>query len=185
MEDSAIIELFFARSEQAIVELEEKYGYVCKKVSANILNSERDVEECVNDAYLATWNTIPPKNPEHLLGYVCKLVRNLSLKRYHSNTAQKRNRFYDVTLDEFAECISEKKTIEEEVLVKELSQQINEFLASLGQKDRILFVRRYWYGDSVSEIGKYVHMRSNHVSVRLSRVREKLRQYLRKEGLIL
>lgn len=185
MEDSAIIELFFARSEHAIVELEEKYGYICKKASANILNSELDVEECVNDAYLATWNTIPPKNPEHLLGYVCKLVRNLSLKRYHSNTAQKRNSFYDATLDEFAECIPATKTIEEEVLVKELSQQINKFLASLGQKNRILFVRRYWYGDSVSEIGEYVHMRSNHVSVRLSRIRKKLHEFLRKEGFVL
>ena len=184
MEDSKIIELFFARSEQAVVELSAKYGNVCSRVSKNILDNSLDAEECVNDAYLAAWNTIPPQKPDPLLTYVCRIVRNLSLKRHHSNTAQKRNSFYDAALDELSECIASNTTIEEEVLVKELSQRINVFLASLRKKERIMFVKRYWYCDSIAEIAKCFHMSSNHVSVRLLRIREKLRKYLREEGLI-
>ena len=100
LDDRKIIELFFERSEQAIIELSNKYGSVCSKVAFNILNNMQDTEECVNDAYLGTWNTIPPQKPDPLLSYVCRIVRNLALKKYHENTAQKRNSFYDVALDE-------------------------------------------------------------------------------------
>lgn len=183
LEDSQIIELFFERSEQAIAELSEKYGKVCSSVSRNILKNELDAEECVNDAYLAAWNTIPPQEPNPLLSYLCRIVRNLSLKKYHSNTAAKRNNYYDTTLDELVECIASNTTIENEVFAKELSQQLNSFLATLRQKDRVMFVRRYWYCDSVSEIASYFQMNSNAVSVRLLRIRERLRKYLKKEGI--
>lgn len=89
LDDRKIIELFFERSEQAIVELSNKYGSVCTKVAFNILNNKQDTEECVNDAYLGTWNTVPPQNPNPLLSYVCRIVRNLAIKRYHANTAAK------------------------------------------------------------------------------------------------
>lgn len=183
LEDSKIIELFFERSEQAIVELSEKYGNICSRVSKNILKNELDAEECVNDAYLAAWNTIPPQEPSPLLTYICRIVRNLSLKKYHSNTALKRNNFYDATLDELVECIASNVTIEDEVFAKELAQKLNDFLVSLRQKERVMFVRRYWYCDSVSEIASCFHMGSNAVSVRLLRIREKLRKYLKKEGI--
>lgn len=98
LDDSKIIELFYARSEQAIVELSQKYGSVCSKIANNILNNKLDAEECVNDAYLGAWNTIPPQNPNPLLTYISRIVRNLSIKKYHSNTSVKRNSFYDVAL---------------------------------------------------------------------------------------
>lgn len=100
MDDSKIIELFYERSEQAIIELSKKYGTVCTKIAFNILNNTQDTEECVNDAYLGTWNTIPPQNPNPLLSYVCRIVQNLAIKKYHTNTAAKRNSIYDVALDE-------------------------------------------------------------------------------------
>lgn len=100
MEDQEIIELFFARLEQAISGLQNKYGNRCMKVAYNILNNRLDAEECVNDAYLAAWNTIPPEKPNPLFTYVCHIVRNLSIKRYHANNALKRNSHYDVALDE-------------------------------------------------------------------------------------
>ena len=104
MDDSKIIDLFYERSEQAIIELSKKYGAVCTRVANNILNNRQDTEECVNDAYLGAWNTIPPHHPNPLLSYVCRIVRNLAVNRYHANTAAKRNSSYDVALDELENC---------------------------------------------------------------------------------
>ena len=104
MDDEKIIELFFVRSEQAIKELDRKYGRKCHAVSYNILNNHQDAEECVNDAYLGAWNAIPPAKPDPLLAFVCKIVRNVSLKRYERNTAAKRNSRYDVSIEELGDC---------------------------------------------------------------------------------
>ena len=155
MDDSKIIELFYERSEQAIIELSHKYGTVCTKVANNILNDVRDTEECVNDAYLGAWNTIPPQNPNPLLSYVCRIVRNLAIKRYHSNTAKKRNSIYDVALD------------------------------GLDKESRVMFVRRYWYADSISDLAQLFHTSNHNVSVRLSRIRNKLKKHLIQEGVLL
>lgn len=106
MDDREIIKLFFERSEQAITELSNKYGTVCSKIAFNILNSKQDAEECVNDAYLGVWNTVPPQDPSPLLSYVCRIVRNLSIKKYRANTADKRNSIYDVALDELENGIN-------------------------------------------------------------------------------
>lgn len=182
MDDNEIIDLFYARSEQAIMELSKKYGAVCNKVARNILSNELDAEECVNDAYLGAWNTIPPQHPEALLPYICRIVRNLSIAKYHSNTAKKRNSFYDVALEELEECLASSSTVEMEISAKELSQILDRFLDRLPQENRLMFVRRYWYSDSISEIAKSFHISSNNVSVRLSRTREKLKKFLRKEG---
>ena len=122
MEDYAIIELFFARAEQAIAELQKKYGGICHKVSYQILHNEPDVEECVSDAYLGVWNTVPPSRPNPLCTYLCRIVRNLSLKRYHANTAVKRNSSYDVALEEMEHCLSGGKSVEEELEAKELAR---------------------------------------------------------------
>lgn len=182
MNDSEIIDLFYMRSEQAIIELSVKYGNACNKVAKNILNNILDAEECVNDAYLGAWNTIPPQNPNPLLTYICRIVRNLSIKKYHANTSVKRNSFYDAALDELEECVSSSESVEAEISAKELTRQIDYFLDTLDAESRILFVRRYWYAYSISELAKQFGLKSNTVSVRLSRIRDKLRDYLKGEG---
>lgn len=182
MNDSEIIDLFYMRSERAIMELAAKYGNVCNKVAKNILNNILDAEECVNDAYLGAWNTIPPQNPNPLLTYICRIVRNLSIKKYHANTSVKRNSFYDAALDELGECVSSSESVEEEISAKELTRQIDYFLDTLDAESRILFVRRYWYAYSISELAEQFGLKSNTVSVRLSRIRDKLRDYLKGEG---
>ncbi len=185
MDDSKIIELFYERSEQAIIELSNKYGSVCTKVANNILNNRQDAEECVNDAYLGAWNTIPPQKPNPLLSYVCRIVRNLAIKKYHSNTAAKRNSIYDVALDELENCFPDSTSVEEEISSVEIVRFIDDFLQTLDKENRIMFVRRYWYSDSISEIAELFHMSKHNVSVHLSRTREKLRKYLIKEGVYL
>ena len=185
MDDSKIIELFFERSEQAIIELSDKYGAICRKVADNILNNRLDSEECVNDAYLGVWNTVPPQKPDPLLSYVCRIVRNLALKKYHENTAQKRNSIYDVALDEIADCIPASFSVEDEVAAKEVAGLIDDFLETLDQENRIIFVRRYWHSDSIEELGILFHKSKHYVSVRLSRIRKDLKQYLKKEGVSL
>ncbi|MDI9243417.1 RNA polymerase sigma factor [Fusibacillus kribbianus] len=182
MDDKKIIDLFFERSELAIAELSAKYGAVLNTIAGNILNNSRDAEECVNDAYLGVWNTIPPKRPDPLLTYVCRIVRNLSITKYHANTAIKRNSFYDVALDELEDCLASASTVESELTAKELTSALDRFLDTLDQENRVMFVRRYWYSDSIAEIAERFHISSNHVSVRLSRTRKRLKVYLEKEG---
>ena len=184
LEDSKIIELFFDRSEEAITELSEKYGKVCKSVAENILNNQRDSEECVNDAFLAVWNTIPPQKPEHLLSYVCRIVRNLAIKKYHANTAQKRNSIYDVALDEIKECFPSLVSVEDEIESGEFSKVIDRFLESMDKQNKILFVRRYYYSDSIEELAELFRTSKHNISVRLSRMRKKLKKYLIKEGVL-
>ncbi len=182
MDDNKIIELFCERKEQAIVELSNKYGLVCKKVACNILNDIRDTEECVNDAYLGAWNTIPPQKPNPLKSYICRIVRNLAINRYYANNASKRNSSYDVSLDELEYCFPISFSMEEIQNAMEVSVIINEFLGTLEKENRIMFVRRYWYADSIEDIAKLFGVSKNNVSVRLSRTREKLRKYLLKQG---
>lgn len=185
MDDNTIIKLFYERSEQAIIELSQKYGTVCNHIADHILNNKLDAEECVNEAYLGAWNTIPPQNPNPLLSYVCRIVRNLAIKKYHANTAKKRNSIYDVAFDELENCFSSVESVEEKQDAKELSKSINDFLAALDQENRILFVRRYWYADSVSELAERFCISNHTVSVRLFRIREKLKKHLEKEGISL
>ena len=178
MDDEKIIELFFARNEQAIDELDMKYGKVCHKISYNILNNRLDAEECVNDTYLGTWNAIPPQRPNPLLAFVCKLVRRYSLMRHRANTAMKRNSTYDVALNEIENCISTKERIEDTLEAKALARVIESFLDSLTEENRIIFMRRYWFSDSYEEIAKRMGMTEKNVSVRLTRTRKQLRNYL-------
>ncbi len=185
LEDQEILALFFDRSEQAIRELAEKYGAACRCLAKNILRNEQDAAECVNDAYLAAWNTIPPERPKPLKTYLLRLVRNISTARYHANTALKRNSYYDVALEELEGCLPDAVTVEETLAAAELSRQINRFLDGLDPDSRVLFVRRYWYADSIPDIAARFHISNNHVSVRLSRIRDKLKKHLQKEGYIL
>lgn len=184
MDDEKIIELFFNRSEQAIEEVDKKYGKTCHNISYNILHNKLDAEECVNDAYLGAWNAIPPARPNPLLTYLCKIVRNLSLKRYEFNTAIKRNSTYDVAMEELESCLSSPETIESEIALKELTHIIENFLDSLSTENRVIFLRRYWFSDTYSDIAARVGMTEKNVSVRLTCIRENLRNYLKEREVL-
>ena len=184
LKDHEIVELFFERSEQAITELILKYGRAVRAVVFNILGNPQDAEECQNDTYLQVWNNIPPARPDHLGAYVCRIARNVSLKRYHADSAQKRNSHYDVALQELEETIPALSTVETVYDAKELTGYLNRFLKSLDASDRYLFLRRYWYGDSITEIARKLNMTPHAASVRLFRLRQKLLKLLQKEGMI-
>ena len=182
MEDSKIIDLFFAREEQAIEELDRKHGSVVRKTAANILRDRQDVEECVNDTYLGVWNNIPPQRPNPLISFVCRIARNLAVSRLRRETAARRNSSFDLVLDELEDFIPSRMNVEMDYETKELIAAINRFLSELDYDDRFLFVRRYWFADSVKDIAAAMHSRENRISVRLFRLREKLKKSLKKEG---
>ncbi len=185
LEDSKIIELFFERSEKAITVLSEKYGLLCFKVANNILNNRLDAEECVNDTYLGVWNTVPPQNPKPLISYLCRIVRNLAIMKYHSNTALKRNSIYDVALNELENCFAASENVADEFDAKLTAEIIDRFLLSLDRESRVMFVRRYYYADDISDIAKLFKISNHNVSVKLSRIRERLKKHLIKEGVSL
>lgn len=178
MEDEKIVELFFERSEQSIKELDIKYGKLCHKLSHNILNSWSDAEECVNDAYLGAWNAIPPTKPKPLVAFICKIVRNISLKRYYMKGAAKRNSIYDVTIQELEVYLSSPNTVEAEIEARELARIIESFLDTLTLENRVIFMRRYWFSDTYADISEFVGLTEKNVSVRLTRIRKQMKQYL-------
>lgn len=183
MEDNEIIELFFMRSERGIEEISRKYGGILRKIAWNILNNPEDAKECVNDAYLGVWNSIPPNRPNPLLTYVCKIVRNLALKKYRYNTALKRSGYGEISFSELEECIPATGKETGECTEEELVRVIEVFLDSLDKKSRMMFLKRYWFADSVSSIAREFGMKENAVSVKLLRIRKKMRKYLEKEGI--
>lgn len=178
MDDREIVTLFYERSEQAITELSKKYGDLCFKIADNILNDARDAEECVNDAYLGAWNSIPPQNPDPLRTYLCRIVRNLSLKKLRANSALKRGSRFEVSLSELESCIPD-NSFDQHLSAKELTEQINTFLSTLRRDDRVMFVKCYWFSESLSEIADAFGITEHNASVRLSRIRRKLHQYLK------
>ena len=182
MDDRQIIALFYERSEQAITELSKKYGDLCFKIAINILSDPQDAEECVNDAYLGAWNSIPPQNPAPLRAYLCRIVRNLALKKLRTNTALKRGSRVEVSLSELEDCIPD-NTFDEHLSAKELTAHLNAFLSTLHRDDRAMFLKRYWFAEPLSEIAKTFGITEHNASVRLSRIRKKLRQYLKEVSL--
>lgn len=184
MDDSQIIDLFFERSEKAIIELSSKYGKVFMKLSMNILNDVCDAEECVNDSYLGVWNAIPPDRPNPLLAYVCRIVRNTSINRCKYNNAEKRKTTYDICLDELDYYHNSSSNIEDGIETAVLSSYIEEFLDGLDEVNRMIFVRRFWYMDSYRDIAKAAKLREGTVRVRLLRVKADLKNYLEKKGVV-
>lgn len=182
MEDGKIIELFFLRSEQAVVELSYKYGKICRRIAYNILCNPEDAEECVNDTFLGAWTSIPPQKPNPLSTYVCKITRNIALKRHRYNTAKKRNSIYDVSFSELEECIPATQNAVS-CTEEDLTEIIENFLDSLDKRSRILFVKRYWYAESIKTIAEEFDMTENSVTVKLLRIRNKLKTYLEKKGI--
>lgn len=178
IEDEKIIEMFFERSEQGIRELDIKYGTVCHNLSYHIVGSRQNAEECVNDAYLGVWNTIPPARPNPLLSYVLKIVRNISIKIYWRKEAAKRSGHYKIALEEIEGYIADQKTVEDEIEARELARIIGEFLDTLTLENRVIFMRRYWFSDSCKDIAEFVGLSEKNISVRLTRIRQKMKSYL-------
>ncbi len=181
MEDKKIVQLLFARAENAISELQTRFDKQLHRIAYNILENQLDADECTNDTYLALWNAIPPTSPDPLAPYVYRTGRNIALKRLDRDTAQKRNSRYDVSLEELNGCLPG-EDMEQIIDARELGRSIDHFLESKSRKTRYIFIRRYWYGDSVGEIARELRMQENAVSVRLNRIRNNLKVYLKKEG---
>ncbi len=182
MEDNKIIDLFFERSEKAIIELSNKYEPVCMKVSMNVLNNKQDAEECVNDSYLAVWNAIPPEKPNPLIAFLCKIVRNISINRYKYNSMKKRNSNYDLCLEELEDCVSDSACTEDNVSASELSGYINDFLESLNETNQMLFVRRYWFMDSYADLSTLTGFKEGAIRTRIARIKNDLMKYLIERG---
>lgn len=178
LDDKKIVELFFNRSEDGIKELDAKYGKLCYKLSYRILNNRQDAEECVNDTYLGAWNSIPPATPNPLRTYICKIVRNLSLKLYYRKSAAKRNSEYEIAMLEMEDYLADPNTVETEVEAKELAHILESFLDTLSEENCVIFLRRYWFSDTYTEIAKHVGISEKNVSVRLTRIRKQLKAYL-------
>ena len=177
MKDEKIIELFFARDEQALAEVEKKYGALCHFIALSILTVREDAEECVSDVYLRVWNSIPPDEPSSLKAYIAVLTRRLAINRYHESRAQRRNRELEVAFEELEACIPAP-----EEAASELPELLNEFLGGLKETDRRLFVRRYWYAMMPAELAKREGMTVNAVTVKLYKTRNKLRKFLEERG---
>ena len=185
MHDQAIIALFEQRNEQAISESEQQYGALCRQVARDITGSREDAEECLNDAMLAAWNAIPPTKPKNYCAYLLRLVRNAAYNRYCAAHTLKRNAANIAgSIDELAEIIPDRGDVVDEVERREIIGTINDFLQDLPQKQRDLFVRRYWYLTDIAALAEMFHMTESHVRKTLSRLRKRLQKYLAKEGLL-
>ena len=185
MEDAEIIDLYWQRDQRAIDETHGKYGGFLAGIAWNILRSHSDAEECVNDVWLAAWNSIPPNEPERLATYLGKLARNIAIDRVRANGAQKRcAEQYALSLDELAEVISDGGSPEQQVQHRELERAIGEFVRGLPELQRRVFLCRYWYLDSLAEIGERFGCSESKVKSMLHRTRGKLKHYLQKEELL-
>lgn len=183
MQDAEIIQLYIDRKEQAIPATAAKYGHYCTSIANNILGNHEDVEECVNDTYLQTWNAIPPHKPKMLSTFLGKIIRNLAFNRYKQNTAEKRGGGeLPVVLEELAECVSGSNDVEQTFAYKELVAAINDFLGRIPAKKRSIFICRYWYTDSIADIASQHNMTCAGVSMMLSRLRTQLRSELTGRG---
>ncbi|MDD7267165.1 MAG: sigma-70 family RNA polymerase sigma factor [Lachnospiraceae bacterium] len=186
MDEQEIIRLYQKRDETAIRLTQERFGGLIRHVAQRILGDPQDAEECVNDAYLAVWNSIPPQQPDSLLAYTGRITRNLAINRYHQKSALKRGGgLVETALEELAECLPGSMNVEEELEGRWLTECIEHFLDRQKPIKRQLFVRRYWYLESVSELTERFRLSENRVSVELYRMREKLRTYLINEGVSL
>ncbi len=175
--DTAILDLYFARDERAIRETAARYGKVCMQVSMSVLDSRPDAEECVNDTYMQAWNTIPPVRPRSLCAYVCRIARNLSINRLRDMRAAKRSRDLTVSLDELSACIPAPAEGD-----RDLPRHISAFLRAEDDLDRKLFMGKYFYGQTVKDLAREWGMSANAVSLRLCKMRERLRIHLTERG---
>lgn len=186
MEDYNIVKLFWDRSEEAIKETSHKYANYCYRIAHNILSNEEDAEECVNDTYLNTWNSIPSHRPEHLSTYLGKITRNLAINRYKKrNSAKNGGGNLHYVLDELNECLPSNECVEDKVDEECVKEIINHFLYTISKEECNVFIRRYWYADSIFAISERYSLSASKVKSMLYRTRKKLKQYLEKEDIII
>lgn len=182
MDDKRLTELYFERSETAISETDKKYGRLCRYITNSILENREDSEECVSDTYLSLWNSIPPTRPVSFRAYLLRTARNISLKKLDFLSAEKRGGGkLPVFLDEIAEMIPDRDA-ESDLDSTIVKDTVNRFLSGLPKEKRIIFVRRYFYMNSVKEIAKEYGISESKVKTSLFRMREELREKLKKEG---
>ncbi len=178
MQDESIIDLFFERSEQALSEVQKKYGKLCRQVAYNILSNSEDADEAVNTAYMRIWNAIPPARPKSLCGYICAAVRNTALNAFDAL----RRRRCDELYDELTEVIADARTVEDDFDSRQIMAFINEFLAKTSKKSRQIFTARYYYNMSIKDIAEAAGYTETSVKTRLSRTRAELRKFLEERG---
>lgn len=178
--DLEIIELFFQRSEDALAEIQEKYGRLCRKIAYGILKSSEDTEECLNTSYLSVWNAIPPTRPDSLCAYLCAVVRNAAFEIYRKNHC----RSCEESFDELEDIIADELTAERLADGNMLSELLNEYLSSAKPLNRKLFMARYYFNMSVREMSERFGMSETAVKTRLSRIRSSLRSYLSERGVV-
>ena len=182
MNDLSIIELYFARDEEAIKQTDIKYGKLCHRVAYNILNNNEDSEECVNDTYIGVWNAIPPTRPNNFMAFVCKITRNLSLKRLEAMSRQKRSQATIVSLDELAEILPD-ESIADGVSDEDIGKLISDFLRNEKSEIRDVFIRKYYFFDSIGDIARRYDFTESKVKNMLHHTRTKLKDFLIKEGI--
>ena len=180
MDDLKIIELFWQRSEQAIDAVSGKYGAMCHSIAWNLLRSDQDAQECVNDTWYALWQAIPPQRPAPLAAFIAKITRNLAIKRIAYCNAAKRTA-PTVSFEELNDCVPSEMSPEKALEGKELSRMIDAFLDTLTPNDRNMFLRRYWFFDSIDQIAGGFGVSQSKVKMRLYRIRNRLKDYLMKE----
>ena len=183
MHGKRIVELYWARDAEAIVQSGRKYGAYCFSVAKNILDNHEDAEECVNDTWLDAWNAMPPHRPNVLRMFFVKITRRICLDRWRRRTAQKRGSGeVPAVLEELADCIADESDVEEELIAKELAECIRAFLRTLPARECDIFLRRYFFTEPIAEISAGYGITNNHTAVILSRTRNKLKTYLAGEG---
>ena len=182
MEDAGIIDLYVKRDESAIRETDSKYGTYCNTVAFNLLRIREDAQECVNDTYMAAWERIPPHIPECLRAFLGRVTRNIAIGMYRRKHTKKRFDGIELQLSELEECLPSDENIEQKLDAKLLTGYINDWLDEQPENDRMLFVRRYWYGDLNVDLAKKTGMSGSGMSKKLSKMRESLREYLTERG---
>lgn len=182
MDDKRIIDLLWLRDEAGLEATKQKYGRLCYSVAYNILGDTRDSEEAVNDTYLGVWNSIPPHRPDILSSFIIRITRNVSLKLFRRKTAEKRRSNVGESIEELGECIPDTANVDSVLEAKELSVYIDRFLRELKESDRIVFLRRYWFCDSIADIAKRFGASEGKIKMQLCRTRQRLQKYLSEEG---
>jgi len=186
IEDPTILNLFFTRDEGALTATKQKYGRSLHKVAYNVLLDNHDAEECVNDTLHRAWEAIPPKRPEFLGAYLSKITRNLSLKRWRAASAQKRGGSQaDLMLSELADTIPQSQTVEGSFEYTQTVQAINDCLRGMEANNRVVFVRRYFFGDSVQDLCRQFKSSESKIKSILYRARQKLKIHLEREGVVI
>ena len=183
MEDQQIVDLYWQRNEKALSQTQKKYGKYCHSIAFAILYSSEDAEECVNDTLLRAWSAIPPARPGRLSTFLGKITRNLAIDRLDKNTAQKRSGPVEIILDELSECIPDTGA-EDPTDQIAMGDAINSFLASLDKETRVMFMQRYWYALPIKSIARELEKSESYVKVTLMRTRNKFKEHLEKEGIV-